>query len=445
MSCQLQLLCDYSLSKFMQSSYLNWTLIGLFIRLLIMPFSFHGHDIFYLYYFPYQFLTTGQWNPYLPFSEVHLPQHTSIVYHYPPMMYFIFTSFLFFIKPFLPNLPDLFLTFQTWNFAQQGNTIHFADILMPHQLFRTLFFFKVPYLFFDFISAFFLVRFFKEDKKRLYAYKIWMLNPFTLHSCYALGQSDIIITCLLIVSAYSLSSAMPIKAFLLIPFSSLIKPFSIVILPFAILLQSKKFKDLVILSLPPLILVLTIMLPLYISSGNAMFKGTLSIASSISSYKTLFFVISYSSLLAIFFFFKRNQKDSLDFIIYAFTLPLLCLFTYYVVTLRYFLLITPFLIYLSLSCKRFLLYTTLISLTLFGLKIGGNDLQWGLFAALHPEWMSGLPIFDSFLNLILNVKILHQILYRFFLLVGTIIIIEILYVMKKKYHFSQSLSQPPYA
>jgi len=44
--------------------------------------------------------------------------------------------------------------------------------------YRALFLFKIPYLIFDFGSAFIILHLFRENKKGILAFKFWMVNDF---------------------------------------------------------------------------------------------------------------------------------------------------------------------------------------------------------------------------------------------------------------------------
>ena len=97
-----------------------------------------------------------------------------------------------------------------------------------------------------------------------------------------------------------------------------------------------------------------------------------------------------------------------------FALPLLLLFSCYNVTTRYFIILTPLLIYLASHHKPFWIYNILFLFSLFMLKLGGNTQQWGLFSPFDPTFFSSLPILGSYLTTLVDIKTLHQIMYRIF-------------------------------
>jgi hypothetical protein len=412
----------------MKMIFIRWTLIGLLIRFLIMPFSFHGEDIFFIYYAPFKFIEQGAWDPYL-FLKSNFPQ----IYnpYYPPLAFFINSIFLFLFKPLLPSLHNLFSLYESRAFAWQGNTIHYADVLTGHQLFRSLFIFKIPYLIFDFGTAWFLYQILKPDKRKsLLSYKIWLLNPFVLHSCYALGQFEIMIAFFMMASIYCIYLNRKYFAMLLLTCGFLTKTFPIILVPFAILLSGNTFKEWFKLSLIVMISLIIFIAPFYLSSNNAIFEALFFSHGGVYFLRLIFFIVSYLVLICLLFFRKKGEHIDLDLIILSFISGLLLFYAFYTVTLRFFVLITPLLIYVAFKNKRFWIYNIIFLVALFILRTCGNSQQWGLFAALHPEFFSSLPIADSYINLIINVKYIHQFMYRLFFISSLTMVFHILLANK---------------
>lgn len=424
----------------MKRDIIKWTFIGLLIRFLIMPFSFHGHDIFFIYYAPFKFITQGAWDPYL-FIKENFPQGIDNPY-FPPGLFFIISAFLFLFKFLLSNLHNLFSVFETWNFTWQGNAVHFADIFTDHQLFRTLFLFKIPYLIFDFGIGLFLVQILRSDeKKSLLAYKLWMFNPFVLHSCYALGQIDVISTFFVMAAVYCIYSNRRYWVMLLLTLGILTKTLPILLVPFAILFSADTLKERLKLSLAVIMPLIAIIAPFYLSSKSTIFEALFFSGGGIGSFRQSVFIVAYLGALSIFLFLKRQDKIDLDSVISSFVVVLLLFFAIYIVTIRYFILITPLLIYMAMKNKKFWIYNIIFIVTLFELRAAGNTQQWGLFAALHPEFFSSLPISDSYLNLAINVLYVHKIMYRLFIISSLAMVIHILVILIKRGVFRFSLSR----
>lgn len=425
----------------MTKNILRWTFIGLLIRFMIMPFSFHGQDIFWINYLPFKWIYYGIWDPY-GFIKETFPQ---VAYnYYSPVLFFIISIFNFLFKAFLPVAGKLFSVFESWNFSMTGNTIQYASIFFDFQLFRTLFIFKLPYLVFDFAAGWLLFKMLSRPKQEdgLLAYKLWMLNPFILHSCYALGQMDIVSTFFVIASIYFSYLNKRCLAVILLSFGVLTKVLPIILIPFAILIFSDRFKDRFKLFVIFLMAFIFIQIPFWFSSGNAVFN--IFFAGEylgIPRIRFILFVSTYLTALLFFFFLREKEHADLDTVILTFSAVLLLFYSLYNVTFRYFVLITPLLIYNAVRNKKFWFYNIIFLITLLELRIPGNTLQWGLFSALHPEFFSSLPILDSYLNLAINVLYIHQFMYRVFIISSLAMVIHILVILTKRGVFKFSLSR----
>jgi hypothetical protein len=417
----------------MKKQIIRWILIGLLIRFLIMPFSFIGPDIFFVYYPPFKFIEEGIWDPYL-FLKESFPQ--TIDPYYPPVIFFIGSIFLFIFKAFLPQLGNLFASYESWKYLWQGDTVHFSNALFGHQLFRTLFIFKLPYLIFDLGIAWFLFQMLKSDRKKsLLSLKLWMLNPFVLHNCYALGQVDLANAFFVIAAIYGIyllseSATQQRRRYLpivLLSLGVLTKIFPIILVPFAILLIGDTFKERLKLSLALVISLSAVIAPFYLHS-KAILEALLFSPSGISSSRRILFMGGYLAILCPFFFIKKKDHIDLDLVVCGFILALLAFYSLYTVTIRYFIVITPLLIYVAVKDKRFWFYNAIFLITLFELRIAGNWEQLTMFSALHPEFFSSLPLTDSFLNLAVNVNYVHQFMYMLFFICSLSMIVHIFVV-----------------
>lgn len=409
---------------------IRWTLIGLLIRFLIMPFSFHGHDLFFIYYCPFKFLTSGAWDPYI-FIKNNFSHAMHNIY-FPPGVFLIISGFLAIFKIFLPRLAEFFSLFELWNFQCQGNSMHYANIFLNCQLFRTLFVFKLPYLLFDFGIGWFLFKILRDKSNTaVFAYKLWMLNPLVLHSCYALGQLDIIPTFFVMAAIYAMYIKRNFWAMFLLSLGVVVKTLPVLLLPVAILLSADTFKERLKLSLIALFSIGAMFLPFYLSSGNMLFEAIFFSPGEGALPRQNFFVFFYLTLLVLLFFSKAASRVKIDSQISVFALVFISFFALYVVTIRYFILITPFLIYLAIIKPRFWIYNIAFTVILFELRACGNTLQWGMFSALHPEFFSGLPIGDSFLNLITDVTEVHRWAYRLFVFFSAVMALDIILSYKQ--------------
>ena len=397
-------------------------LMALFLRFLIMPFSFHGSDIFWINYFPFKFIEGKIFDPYLFINENMLDFKGA---YYPPGTFFITSFFQLLFKPFLPKLNEFYSIFTSWHFTWDGNTIHFADILIRHQLFRTLFLFKMPYLICDFIIGIVLYQLLKKDKKKVFiALIVWALNPFVLQSIYALGQLDIIVAMFIILSLFAVKLERPYLAVICLSFGAGIKATPLLLIPAALIILGKTLREKIKLGFISLMIFLVPFIPFFISSEFAVFKIVGYYNSRILPWKRDIFIMAYFGLLFILYFLKKKNIDSFRILMISFISILLLFYVSYEVTLRFFVWITPLLIIVAVQDRIFWLYNILFFVTLFELRAAGNSQQWGLFAALHPEFFSGLPIADSYLNLLVNVKHIHHYMYILFNITALTMIIH---------------------
>lgn len=413
-------------------SLVGLALMALLLRFLIMPFSFHGHDIFWLNYFPFKFIEYKIYDPYLYIKE-YLPNMKSI--YYPPMAFYILAFFQFLFKPFLPKLKELYSVFASWEFAWEGNTIHFADILTDYQLFRTLFCFKISYLICDFIIGFALFQLLKKDKKKvLIALSVWALNPFVLQSIYALGQLDIVVAMFIMLSILAVRAKKPYLAVTCMSLGAGVKIVPLILIPPLVIILGKNFKEQVRLAFVSSAVFLVPFLPFYPTSKLAAFK-IFGFDVGIPAFRKDVFIVAYLFLLAIIYFLKRKDIDRLESTIFSFVSILLLFYSIYNVTLRYFVWITPLLILIAMRNRIFWIYNIIFFIALFELRAAGNSQQWGLFAALHPEFFSGLPILDSYLYLAIDVKYIHQLMYKLFFISSILMVAHIFVVERNRFRF----------
>lgn len=409
--------------------FVKWILIGLLIRFVLMPFTFHGSDIFFNYYPSFKLMTQGALDPYL-YIKQHFPDLEFS--YYLPISYYIFSATLAVIKFFLPNLDKLYSLFEFYFFNVSYNTVQYADLLKNSDLFRTLFLFKIPYLIADFIAGYALVRLLRENQKQsLTAFKIWMLNPFVLHSCYMVGQSDIIPLSLVMLAVLCILKNKPYVSIVFLCLAAGTKGYPALLIPIVILLTAKTFKDMVKLSLTALACAFIIIFPFYMSSKLA-FLGSFHVYSLPLARKAVFFG-SYLLLLLGVFFYMRRKGAQTDCLVNIFIISLLLFYATYIVTLRNFILVTPFLIYAALKNKRFWIYNLIFLITLFWLRTAGNTQQAGLFSPLSPEFFSSLPTQDSFINVVYGVRPIHQVSYRLFLLSSIAMGIHLIIAGKRHY------------
>lgn len=141
-------------------------LLGLLIRLLVMPFTGHW-DIrginFAVYNLPFKGIT----NVYEVAAKGKVDYAVDVnfgrdYFIYPPLNYFTLGGFMTLLKPFYGS------EFVNW-IEGYGNDL-LSVITHPH-VWRYLFLMKLPYLFFDILLLTFLLKFFSKPKEQELALK----------------------------------------------------------------------------------------------------------------------------------------------------------------------------------------------------------------------------------------------------------------------------------
>lgn len=168
----------------MKRTILIILLVGVIVRLLlslttyhsdVVPFDFAGKVIaqgnivnFYDYL----------WE--LPKDHPYLKVYPRNLFNYPPLVYF-----------FLGGVSRL----TTWmvNPEIHNNFIlNFPSTLGNIQLNLLLLLLKLPYFVFDIALAYLLMGLFKDKKKKIWVFGLWIFNPVNLYATYMIGQFDII-------------------------------------------------------------------------------------------------------------------------------------------------------------------------------------------------------------------------------------------------------------
>lgn len=80
---------------------------------------------------------------------------------------------------------------------------HFIFVGEP-SIFRHLFLFKLPYLVFDYLTAFYIWKFFTEHRWQKVALLFWIFNPVIIYSAYIFGRFDTISLFFVVLTAWLL-------------------------------------------------------------------------------------------------------------------------------------------------------------------------------------------------------------------------------------------------
>jgi Gpi18-like mannosyltransferase len=148
-----------------------------------------------------------------------------------------------------------------------------------------LFVYKIPFLILDLALAFLLLRFFGDDQKASWAFKLWCINPISIFITFAIGQYDIFPTFFTLLAFYFLKIDRPSWSALSLGIASIFKWFALPLLfPIAFIYSKQNaalisktlaFLRICIIGFIPIIVGVfgSLIIPTYYESINAAFVG----------------------------------------------------------------------------------------------------------------------------------------------------------------------------
>ncbi|EKD56652.1 MAG: hypothetical protein ACD_58C00129G0002 [uncultured bacterium] len=149
------------------------------------------------------------------------------IFIYPPLTYFTLGSFL---KLFSWLVPENF-------FLDLMNGV--AIYGLPSVSLR-LITFKIPYLLVDIATAFAMASLFDDAKKKSWAFILWLFNPVTFYTTFAMGVFDIIPVLFTVLSLYYAKKKNFYMSAIMISIGAAYKQYPIFLLPF-IIFSAKDF------------------------------------------------------------------------------------------------------------------------------------------------------------------------------------------------------------
>lgn len=192
-----------------------------FLRFFLAPFFFHP-DIKTIYYNSH-FLSEGVWNIY-DFLAKNPSQAVLGEFPYPSLT-FLFHGLVYFPLRFL-----LGSNFTGW--LGMGN-----DAVAIPNIFRYLFFMKVPLFFFEFGVGFLLSKMIKDEKMKRLVLLFWFFNPVNIYTIVLMGQFDIIPVFLTVLALYWAMNKNFFWAALALGFGGALKSFPLLFLPFLVIIS----------------------------------------------------------------------------------------------------------------------------------------------------------------------------------------------------------------
>jgi len=421
--------------------FFSWILIGLLCRFIFMPFTLHP-DMLHINYHPSFLALKGVWNIYNYHADFFKERYC---HYYPPLTYLFFGSYLYLIRPFLPEMDSFMDGFREVADNGGGHSGHYLKGLPGDRLFRFLFLMKLPYLFFDLGLLWLLVKFIprlysaEESFGRQKGLGWWALNPLLIYICYICGQFDIIPAFLITLAAYFAFKQKNILAMFFLGAGAVFKAFPLfLIFPFSFYLGrdiKKIIKYIIIGFLPVLIIVGPYW---FLSSGKVMsafFSERISsrlgfVVTTAGIIRPSIFIFSY--LILCLSLLKESVREKLGRMwpvkVSFFTLALL--FITLPISFHYFLWITPFILILGYNSRfRIMNLYLLVIFSLALSTLAGKGMWFGLFSPIYPEFFIGLPGLDEIINQFLPYVIVKNTASLIF--IGSLAWISVL-VLKEK-------------
>jgi len=217
------------------STIAKYLCIGLAIRFLLMPIASLPHDAISINFIAYVTEHYGLFNYFLYYVS---PSPPLLTYMLAP--FFKFYEFFqpgFFFQKYIIHAPQSYPMLYA---GFPGENYPYYQILMSDpQIFTLLFLGKLPGLIFDIALGFMLLRIFKDPRKSLLAFKIWLLNPITLYVIYVMGEIEIIPVFFAVYGAYKIYVNKPRAGFLFLGLAAAMKPMALLLIPLAYLVSSK--------------------------------------------------------------------------------------------------------------------------------------------------------------------------------------------------------------
>lgn len=368
----------------MKKFFLKWILIGLALRLILMPFTVHP-DIRAIDLGTYLISQKGEWLTFYDHLSRLDPGNLLVriygpdLFIYPPLAYLIPGVFMFFLGPL-------------YDFS--FNNLFLLDMEATYRtitLFKTLFLLKLPYLLFDFLLAFLLYQVFTEKKGET-AFKLWMVNPLTLYATFAIGQVDIFPTLMIVAALFFAFRKKKSLAVLMLGIGGAFKLFPLLFLPLFVLVLNKRFWQRLKLLVIGIVPYLAVIAPYLLFSP--MYRQSALLASQTEKMLYMKLPLSgaeYLSIFAIGYFlllFLATRLAGKKQALWQLGLVLMLLFfsvTHY--HPQWFLWISPFLIWLIVSKgRKYLGYIAVLFCCYLGvLFFFEPSLHFGLFAPVAPS------------------------------------------------------------
>jgi hypothetical protein len=375
----------------------KWIGFGIFIRLLIIPWSGHP-DVFYVFGTPFLFLNDGIFDIYQHMADYFSDPAAAAEYSYQPLHYFIFGLWSgitqLFANPeysiWMPQVIDQFPSI-----LRAGETAFYLP--GAEAKFKVLFLWKTLYLICDFLILFFVLKIIGGEKEKESYISWWAGSVVLLYSEFLFGQCGIVPVTIIIAGIYfyKVKKSAPLLGLcfaLSVPF----KLFTLVLLPIPFLL-AKGLREKIKTSCWILFPLLVVYLPFIIHSGSLVLSriiGALGVSYSEGLAWGWVLILSKSfkvlGFLAVFYHAGfRYRGDFENVLRYAFIcfLLLLCL----PLKIHYYVWVTPFWFLFFHKHRKYAGIYCAIVFLLFFANLSDKATFLGVLAPLAPDFFMSFP------------------------------------------------------
>lgn len=357
-------------------SLFKWFLLGLFIRLLLMPFAFHG-DLLSTYHRSYLLIFSGDMQFFNPHEII---QAVSI-----------------WMFSFVTPVQD----FLIWNGSETVTTWFWLGTLENPYIFRTIFLMKIPYLIFDILICILLLHIFKNEVENgLRAFIFWIVNPIIIFAVYIFGRYEVIPIFFILAGIYFLKENHIYFAALSLGIAIWSRYYALLFLPLLLILYGRTWIE-------KIKMVSVIVFPLIVYDGIIYFlqgelktigffgghfvEYLLGMNFSIGYSETIYlFVVGYTGILLYAYYAKRSKNTFIDFTAYSLII-LLLMYATSIFHPHYFAWFIPFLaLYYGYTNNRSLieLHCLQVICFVFFTFYWGQSLSTWLFASINSGFIT---------------------------------------------------------
>jgi len=200
----------------------KWLLIGLLIRVTLMPITVYHPDLLSIYW-----------------------RSSLIAYHKMPwvgegqiLLHYLHAFFLWIFKPLMPYFNSILYDPQM---GPGANWDMFTTFVNHPNVFRTLFLFKIPYLIFELGCAFLLLHIFSDHKKGVRAFIFWIINPIVIFATYVAARYEVVSLFFILFSLYYARKNLATRSLLFLGISAIVRWYPLMLLPFFVIILGKRF------------------------------------------------------------------------------------------------------------------------------------------------------------------------------------------------------------